>query len=135
MNGALRGRFRPVSPAFNFFTNYRYFRYSVLVKKAPWYRIIPERVFETAKHHPVVIHFAGDERPWKAGSLNHYGRAYDRYLRLTPFRDCRKEKGSEGKMFLYHMMDWVTFLFPGIREEISKAYFHKMEKDRKAKHA
>ena len=133
LNGLLKGRIRTLSPRWNFFTNYRYFRYDTLCRMQPSYRRIPKEVFRKAKRYPAVIHYAGDERPWRAGAMNYYGRAYEQYLAMTPWRGTPKEKGKELYLFLYHMMDLVTPVFPFVREAISKAYVRKCIAARKAR--
>jgi len=130
INGVLKGEIKTLSPSWNFFTNYRYFRYEDLKAMSPSYARIPETVFEKAKHHPAVVHFAGDERPWILGSMNHYGKAYDTYLELTPWRGTPKEPGSMAKMFAYHMMDYMTYVYPEGRKKISNAYFRKISEER-----
>jgi len=133
INGLLKGEIRNLSPAWNFFTNYRYFHYRDLTGMSSSYRVIPEDAFEKAKKHPAVVHFAGDERPWKAGSLNYYGQAYRMYLELTPWRGTPKERGSEGRMLAYHAMDWMTFVYPAGRKKISEAFVRKLTREKKEK--
>ncbi len=133
LNGLLKGRIRTLSPRWNFFTNYRYFRYDTLCRMQPAYRRIPEKVFRKAKRSPAVIHYAGDERPWRAGALNYYGKAYERYLAMTPWKDTPKEKGKELFLLLYHGMELVTPVFPFIRAAISRAYVRKCIAARKAR--
>ena len=133
LNGLLKGRIRTLSPRWNFFTNYRYFRFDTLCRMQPSYRRIPEKVFRKAKRYPAVIHYAGDERPWRAGALNYYGKAYERYLEMTPWKGTPKEKGKELFLLLYHGMDLVTLVFPGIRAAVSKAYIRKCIAERKAR--
>lgn len=128
LNGALKGRIKPLSPRYNFFTNYRYFHYRDLTGQSPSYRKIPREVFERAKKHPAILHFAGDERPWKAGNLSHYRMAYDQYLAMTPWRGTLKEtkKGQRGYLFAYHMMDYLTWVCPPARKWISRKFGMKM---------
>ena len=133
LNGALKGRIRTLSPRFNFFTNYRYFRYETLCEMQPSYRKIPEKVFLDARRHPAVIHYAGDERPWKAGALNFYGRAYEQYLAMTPWKGTPKEKGKELFLLLYHGMNLITPVFPGIRAAVSRAYIRRCIAERRAR--
>ena len=133
LNGLLKGRIRTLSPRWNYFTNYRYFRYDTLCRMQPAYRRIPEEVFRKAKRSPAVIHYAGDERPWRAGALNYYGKAYERYLAMTPWKDTPKEKGKELFLLLYHGMELVTPVFPFIRAAISRAYVRKCIAARKAR--
>lgn len=119
INGALKGRIKPLSPRYNFFTNYRYFWYSHLVRLSPAYAALTQKGFLQAKKHPAIVHFMGDERPWKRGNLNHYRRAYEHYLSLTPWAGTPKEKGSRLYMVAYHLMNYATFLCPYLRDLVS----------------
>lgn len=124
LNYVLRGQIVRLPQRFNFFSNYYYFRYDALCRLAPWYaKAETEESFFVAKHHPVLVHFAGAERPWIAGNHNHYRRAYQIYLRQTPFADSRPQRGSGLSMQLYHAMNVATFVLPGLRKRISQAYF------------
>lgn len=120
INGALKGEILPMTPRYNFFTNYRYFSYKNLVKHAAWYGAVDKEAFETAKAHPAIIHYMGDERPWIAGNLNHYRKAYDRYLAQTAWAGTPREKGKELYMLMYHVMDYVTAVCPEVRWMISR---------------
>ncbi len=131
INGALRGEILPLPPRYNFFPNYRYFSYKDLVKHEPAYAAVREEEFREAKQRPVIIHYAGDERPWFAGNMNHYRKAYEHYLELTPWAGTPKEKGRELYLFAYHMMDYVTAVFPGIRWLISRMFGMKVVEARK----
>lgn len=122
INGALKDRIRPLSPRYNFFTNYRYFRYSHLVRLSPVYKTVSKAAFKEAKRHPVIVHYMGDERPWKKGNFNHYRRAYEHYLSLTPWAGTAKEKGSCLYMAGYHLMNYGTFLCPPFRDFVSRCF-------------
>lgn len=126
INGALKGKIKTLSPRYNFFTNYRYFHYKELVRLSPAYGVIPRVELKQAKRHPVVLHFMGDERPWKNGNYNHYKRAYEWYLEQTPWRGESKEKGTELYMLAYHAMNYLTFLCPASRRLISQRFGMKM---------
>lgn len=133
LNGVLTGRIKPLSPRYNFFTNYRYFRYGELVKLLPAYRIVPKKVFGQAKKHPAILHYAGDERPWKAGNLGHYRLAYEQYLALTPYKGTPREDGGVGQrlyLFAYHMMDYLTWICPAARRWISRRFGMKLVESR-----
>ncbi len=122
MNGALKREILPMMPRYNYFTNYRYFSYENLVQHAPWYGKVPKEQFVLAKKHPAVIHYMGDERPWIAGNLNHFRRAYEKYLAMTPWAGTPKEKGKRLYMLMYHGMDYVTVVWPELRWMISKRF-------------
>ena len=131
LNGACKSRIHTLMPVWNFFPNYRYFSYQTLVDHAPSYRAVPKAEFQMAKKHPAIIHFMGDERPWIRGNLNHYRLAYDRYLAMTPWAGTPKEKGKEVYMLMYHAMDYVTAVCPGVRWYISKKFGMKAVMSRK----
>ena len=76
------------------------------------YYFIDEDRFREMAEHGQLLEFA-----------EVYGRHYG-----TP-----KEKGKELFLFLYHMMDLVTPVFPGIRAAISRAYVRKIIAERKAR--
>lgn len=132
INGALKGEIRPMSPSYNFFTNYRYFKYEELVRQSSSYQMVPKEIFQRAKHHPAIVHYMGDERPWIAGNMNHYRKAYEFYLDQTPWRGAPKESKKRIYMFAYHVMDYLTFLWPASRRLISQKLGMKA-RDRKSK--
>lgn len=133
INGALRGRIMPLSPRYNFFTNYRYFRYETLAGLNASYEAVGKQEYEAARRHPVVIHYAGDERPWIAGNRNHYRKYYDVYLSRTPWKDTPKETGKELYMMLYWGMNHITWLCPPARKWISRHFGMKVIDSRKKK--
>lgn len=136
LNGAFKGQIKVLSPRYNFFTNYRYFHHRDLVRHSPAYRVVPKRVFTQAKHHPAILHFAGDERPWRVGNLGHYRQAYEQYLFMTPWRGTPKEKDGRGqRLYLsaYHAMDYLTWICPPVRWWISRRFGMEMVEGRQKK--
>ena len=126
LNHLLRGKVLCLFQRYNFFSNYYYFRYAAILKESPWYAAREtDASFHKAKHHPVIVHFAGDERPWFRGSHNHYRRAYELCLRETPFAGARKQEGKELYMAAYFMMNLLTFLCPVTRKWISHTYYQR----------
>lgn len=127
LNGCLelKGRIAGLPPVFNFFTNYRYFRYDTLAGLSPSYSQVSRRQFAAAKRRPAVIHYAGAERPWVAGALNYYGRAYRLYLAMTPFAGAKKQEGKRISMLCYHAMELLTVVSPALRQKISAAYIQR----------
>lgn len=126
LNVVLRGRILRLPQRFNFFSNYYYFRYKTLCKRAAWYSESESREsFFAAKHHPVIVHFAGAERPWIQGNRNHYKRAYRLYQSKTQYKDLPQLKGQRMAMLCYHIMNIFSFLLPSSRELLSVAYYRK----------
>lgn len=131
LNGVLAGRISDISPRYNFFPNYRYFSYETLVRHSAPYAAVGKAEFLQAKRHPVLIHYMGDERPWIRGNRNHYRRAYEMYLKKTPWAGTPKETGRELYMLAYHALDYVTAVCPAVRWKISEKLGMKFVENRK----
>ena len=131
LNGALRGRIKTLPPEYNFFTNYRYFKYETLVNATAAYREVTRQELEKAKRSPAVIHYMGDERPWIAGNRNYYRKYYEYYLERTPWKGTPKETGKELYMLLYFGMNQVTRICPPVRKWISRRFGMKIIDSRK----
>lgn len=124
INAVLRDRMAVLPQKNNFFSNYYYFHYETLRQMAPWYGSCETAdSFAQARSHPVIVHFAGDERPWIGGSRNPYRRAYQLYLRATPWADMPKTEGKRLYMAVYHVMNLLTWLAPKTRQLISRSYY------------
>ena len=119
INGALRGKIKLLDPRYNFFTNLKYFPYSSLVVRTAEYAAVTRERFRKARKDPAILHYLGDERPWKRGNLNPYGRYYKKYLAMTPYAGAKKEKGMEIYLLAYHLMEWMTMVFPEVRFAIN----------------
>ena len=131
INGALNGRILPLSPRYNFFTNYRYFSYRELTHLGKTYKAVTPRELQIAKQHPSIIPYMGDERPWIAGNLNHYRRAYELYLAKTPWAGAPKQEGKRAYMLAYHMLDYATAVCPPVRRIVSRKLGMKLVESRK----
>lgn len=124
LNHILKNRIAVLPQRFNFFSNYHYFHYRTLIQMAPWYAgCETAHSFHEAGRHPAVVHFAGDERPWYAGSMNYYRHAYRLYLNTTPWAGEPNEKGKRLYMLAYHLMNLATWIFPASRRLISARYY------------
>ena len=122
INGALVGQIMSISPSYNFFANYRYWKYKELVKLSRGYAVVPERSFDKARQNPHIIHFAGDDRPWYRFSLNYYKPLYREYKNKAPYiKSCFKEK-SAIYLTCYHLMNLMTLYLPKLRRYISDQY-------------
>lgn len=119
INGALRGQIKPLDPRYNFFTNLTYFPYSSLVVRTAGYAAVTKEQLKAAKKNPAVLHYLGDERPWKRGNLNPYRKYYTKYLEMTPYAGTKKETGKELYLLIYHLMEWMTMVCPEARFAIN----------------
>lgn len=123
LNRVLKGRVQRLPQRYNFFSGYYYRRYSDLAKVPGFSEECSRESFLRAKRKPVIIHFAGDERPWIAGNLSPYRGLYRSYRRLSPWRDEPDIRGRRAYMLFYHLVNVMTFICPGLREMISRIYY------------
>ena len=128
LNGLLMGRIKVLSPKYNLFSNYAYFKYKTLIRLSPSYKVISQEEFENAVKAPVIIHYAGDERPWIKGNRNPYRTEYKKYLSMTEWKDTSDTGGKEGFMLMYHAMNVSTKVFPPVRGIASGIYAKKIFK-------
>lgn len=120
INGTLRGRIFTLPVKYNYFTNYRYFRYSTLVSLCAAYGETGEEAYRMAARAPVIVHYPGDERPWVKGNHNHFRRLYEYYLDKTPWRGTPKQSGKELYMQLWWVFNHLSWLCPPFRLWISR---------------
>lgn len=120
INGALRGRIMPLPVRYNYFTNYRYFRYRTLASMCGAYRSVGEDEYRQAGKAPVIIHYLGDERPWIAGNHNHFRRLYEYYLDKTPWKGTPKQEGKRLYMQMWWVFNHVSLICPAFRLWISR---------------
>ena len=127
INYVLRGSIGYLPPRYNFFTNYRYFRYNTLVRLWPLYaeKSGGKAQFTAAVRKPAVIHYMGAERPWINGNHNPFRRQYEEYLALSAYADRQQIKGRELQMLLYHLMNCLSLVCPWSRKLISRGFEQK----------
>lgn len=131
INGALKGRIKTLPVKYNYFTNYRYFRYATLCSLCAAYREVGEEAYREAGRCPAVIHYLGDERPWIRGNHNHFKKLYDYYLEKTPWKNMEKTRGKEGYMHMWWVFNRLTVICPPFRLWISRCLGMKLVDSRR----
>lgn len=132
INHVLAGKVLALSQRWNFQTNYHYQSYASLVKRAPWYgKLIGKEDYDAARREPVIVHYAGDERPWIHGNRNPYREAYLESLAETPWADTPQISGKERYMRFYHRVNVLSEKIPGFRALASRIYYRTSVKKKK----
>ena len=130
INGAFMHRIKILSPKYNFISNYKYYSYNALVTISKRYSIIPKKDFDFAKKNPGIVHFAGDERPWKSWNFNPYKKAYIKYKNNSYYKDEPMENSNIFYMFAYHLINLSTYIYPKLRMFISKKFYEKLKREK-----
>lgn len=118
INGALKDEICPILPKYNFCNIYYQYPYWFLCKLVKPLEYISEREFEDSVNHSVIIHFLGEERPWRKGNTHKYQDDYKKYLEMTVWRDAPMEEGWGLYFFCWKVFNVFTEPFPQLRYSI-----------------
>ena len=118
INGALAGEIYLLPPCYNYYNIYWFYPYRMLKKlqePAPYFS---EAEYEAYVKNPEILHFLGEERPWRKGNHHPYREQYRTYLAMTPWADTPEEEGWETFLGAFHLFYTVLKPFPGMRYRI-----------------
>lgn len=118
INGTLKNEIYPLPIEYNFCNSYRFYPYDTLVKIMKPCRFIGIDDYEKAIENPIIVHFLGEERPWRVGNKNTYTPEYVRYWNKTPWKECGKEKGWENYFVVFNFFNIIMSKFPYCRYKI-----------------
>lgn len=116
LNCVLKEEIMPLSHRYNYFNALYQYNWKYLHKMD---RNIPEKEEWLKVHHnPVIIHYLGEERPWRKGNRHRYSNDYLDYLSKTQWKDTEKEDGWELYFKAYSLFIAWTYPFPSVRHTI-----------------
>ncbi len=81
LNVVLKDDLKTLSPRFDYSNVFDYYSYKFLNKLMPDFASAED--YAASKQHPVVVHFLGEERPWRQGNTHRFNGEYHRYLDMT----------------------------------------------------
>lgn len=118
INGSLNDYIYTLLPKYNFYNIFYQYPYKFLKKLMGAVKYIEKDVFEECVRNPVIIHYLGEERPWREGNHHKYKKDYLKYLYMTPWKDTATEKGWNIYFFFWDIFNFVTKPFPSLRYKI-----------------
>ena len=118
INGAMKDEIITISPKYNFYNIFYQYPYSFLVKNMKPKKYISREMFEDAVKNPVIIHYLGEERPWRSGNTHKYRNDYRKYLNMTCWKDTPDEEGWKFYFICWNIFNFVIKPFPGLRLKI-----------------
>ena len=80
---------------------------------------------------PAIIHYLGEERPWRKGNKHKFKIYYEKYLAETPWGDDQLELGWEKYFQFWNLFNIVMCPFPKLRYNIINTMIPYMMKWRK----
>lgn len=118
INGALKDEIFYLEPKYNFYNIYWYYPYHVLKKLigTTWYYSL-DTVTESI-NHPAIIHYLGEERPWRKGNTHKFKKEYQFYLDKTPWRNHPQDEGWTVYFFCWRIFNIIVKPFPMLRYKI-----------------
>lgn len=118
INGALKGEIYALEPKYNFFNIYTQYPYRYLRKLVAPAEYFSPTEFEDSVKNPVIIHYLGEERPWRAGNTHKYRNDYKKYLAMTPWKDTPDDTGWNAYFLCWRIFNTITKPFPALRYKI-----------------
>ena len=115
INGALKEEILTISPKYNFYNIYNQYSYNFLKKQMKPLSYISKDIYMEAVNNPVIIHYLGEERPWRKGNTHKYKNDYIKYLSKTPWKDTPLEEGWILYFICFRIFNIVTKPFPSLR--------------------
>ncbi|MCR5542550.1 MAG: glycosyltransferase family 8 protein [Eubacterium sp.] len=106
-----------ISPAYNYHNTYDIYRYGFYGRYCD-FEFVSREEFRRIRRNPVIVHFLGEERPWRKGNSHRFGKEYLKYLKMTPWKDTPMEEGWQFYFFCWRIFNFVMKPFPVLRCKI-----------------
>ena len=114
INGSQKDRVKTLSMTYNYHNTYDIYRYKLLEKNCD-YPVPSKEEVNAIKADPCIIHFLGEERPWRLGNKHRFTKEYIKYLDMTPWKGENYEKGWKLYFFCWNVFNFVMKPFPMLR--------------------
>lgn len=118
INGALKGRILFLDPKYNYYNIYWFYPYKLLRKLMGQSFYYSFETVSQASKHPAIIHYLGEERPWRKGNRHKYRDEYEKYLQKTPWKNEKMEEGWELYFVFWNIFNVLIRPFPELRYQI-----------------
>ena len=118
INGTLLEHITYLPPKYNFYNIYWFYPYRYLKKlmgTTPYY---DAEVYAESIEHPTIIHYLGEERPWRKGNHHRFKADYQKYLALTPWKDEPEDTGWGFYFVCWDIFNFVMKPLPALRYRI-----------------
>lgn len=117
INGCLKDKIFLLPPKYNYANTFSFYPYSTLCKIAKPSNFVDKNVYLESMKNPTIIHYLGEERPWRVGNKHAFKDDYVRYATMTPWGDV-KEYGWETYFKFWNLFNFFMKPFPTFRYKI-----------------
>lgn len=136
LNYVLRDKIFTISLKYNYYNIFDQYSYNFcvkLLKPIDYSKYITQEEYNLSKKNPIIIHYLGEERPWRLGNTHRYRKDYKKYLSMTFWKDTPDEKGWKFYFILWKTFNFMFKCFPQLRYHIINSLIPKFMKYRKRK--
>lgn len=118
INGALKDYTKIISPKYNYFNVFDQYPYYFLRANVKPAKYISKDEFKKARKNPTIIHFLGEERPWRLGNKHRFRKDFYHYLSLTEWNNMKFDEGWNLYFKCWNIFNFVMKPFPYLRLKI-----------------
>ena len=118
INASMKNEILTISCKYNYYNIFDQYPYGFLKKQMAPVKYLDKETFEEAKKNPIIIHYLGEERPWRKGNTHKYRKDYKKYLDKTYWKDTPDENGWQLYFICWKVFNTVTKPFPSLRLHI-----------------
>lgn len=93
INGYLKEKIFSIPIKYNFSNTFNFYPYRIIKKLLGNDKDITLQEYNDAKQNPVIIHYLGEERPWRKNNTHKYRADFEKYLKKTYWKDTPFEDG------------------------------------------
>lgn len=130
INASMKDEILTISPKYNYYNIFYQYPYWFLKRLMGDVKYIDKETFLDAVANPCIVHYLGEERPWRIGNTHKYRDDYLKYLNMTPWKNQNMENGWQLYFICWRCFNIVTKPFPTIRYKIINALIPKFMKIR-----
>lgn len=118
INVVLKDNIYYLPPKYNFYNIYWFYPYKMLkklMKNATYYS---PTIYQESIKNPAIIHYLGEERPWRKGNTHKFKKEYIKYHTMTPWKHESEEEGFELYFLCWRIFNVITKPVPMLRYKI-----------------
>ena len=93
INGYLKNQIYTLPPKYNYSITLDQYSYKFLKKIEQPAHYYSKSDYEEANKQPIIVHYAGENRPWRKYNTHKYRFEYKKYLNLTSWKNTPDEEG------------------------------------------
>lgn len=114
INGYLKGKIAVLPPKYNFANTYIFYPYKTLCKISGESGFVDKETYRDSINNPTIIHYLGEERPWRIGNEHNFKDEFIKYANMTPW-GVKEEKGWNTYFRCWNLFNIVMKYFPYLR--------------------